>query len=183
MIDLEGQKVEYLLKYSPRAKKQRLTIFCDGRFEVTAPENSNLIEIENFIYEKSRWVLGKIKLFLKYKNSLRLPRSDRREYLKYKETARKFVRERLVHFNKIYNFSFSCIGIRNQKTRWGSCSKRGNLNFNYKIVFLPPELADYIIVHELCHLGEFNHSRHFWQLVEIAIPDYRKLRKQIKLAI
>ena len=66
------------------------------------------------------------------------------------------------------------------KTRWGSCSKKGTLNFNYKIALLSPELRDYIIVHELCHLGEFNHSSKFWLLVEKTVPNYKTLRKQIK---
>lgn len=105
---------------------------------------------------------------------------SRRDYQKYKEYARALVIERLAHFNISYNFTVGRISIRNQKTRWGSCSKKGNLNFNYKIALLPPELADYVIVHELCHLGEFNHSKNFWTLVERTIPDYRKRRALLK---
>ena len=102
------------------------------------------------------------------------------KYLKYKEFARRLVNERIEYFNSVYGFKVGRVAIRNQKTRWGSCSKRGNLNFNYKIVLLPSHLADYIIVHEICHLGEFNHSKRFWSLVAKTVPDYLKVRKELK---
>lgn len=105
---------------------------------------------------------------------------SRKDYLKHKESARALVAERILHFNKIYQHSYNKIAIRNQKTRWGSCSNKGNLNFNYKIFFLPPAVRDYVIVHELCHLKEFNHSRNFWDLVSIASPDYATCRIELK---
>lgn len=104
----------------------------------------------------------------------------RRNYLEYKESARELVLRRVEHFNNIYNFPYGRISIRNQRTRWGSCSKKGNLNFNYKIVLIPEKLADYIIVHELCHLKEFNHSQRFWDLVAKTFPDYRKIRQDLR---
>lgn len=100
--------------------------------------------------------------------------------LQYGETARVLVHERLKHFNQFYNFVYHDIRIKSHLTRWGSCSSKGNLNFNYRIALLPPELADYIIVHELCHLGEFNHSQQFWDLVAQQIPNYQELRQQLK---
>jgi predicted metal-dependent hydrolase len=99
---------------------------------------------------------------------------------KYKNQALSLVTERLNYFNQFYNFTYGTIRIRNQKTRWGSCSKRGNLSFNYKIALLSPELADYIIVHELCHIGQFNHSQNFWNLVGRVLPNYQALRHALK---
>lgn len=87
---------------------------------------------------------------------------------------------RLAHFNEAYGFALGRVAIKNHKSRWGSCSKKGNLNFNYKIALLPPELADYVIVHELCHLGEFNHSPRFWALVARTVPDHRALRARLR---
>src|SRR3989344_1749908 len=108
------------------------------------------------------------------------PRRSKREYAKYKEMARVFAKNKIAQYNKLYQFKVNRITIRNQKSRWGSCSKKGNLNFNYKIVLLPEALVDYVIVHELCHLGEFNHSKKFWKLVSLTIPDYKEVRKRFK---
>lgn len=101
-------------------------------------------------------------------------------YAKYKELALEIAHRKMEEFNKVYNFKYNRISIKNQKTRWGSCSKSGNINFNYKIALLSDRLTDYIIVHELCHLGEFNHSKNFWNLVEKTIPDYEQRREELK---
>lgn len=103
-----------------------------------------------------------------------------KHYLEHKETARAFVTERVMHWNSFYNFEINRIAIRNQKTCWGSCSEHKNLNFNYKLLFLPEHLADYIVVHELCHLAELNHSPRFWNLVAQTLPDYKVHRKELQ---
>ena len=105
---------------------------------------------------------------------------SRRNYKKYKEVARLLVLQRIARFNAFYQFNINRVSIKNTKSRWGSCSKKGNLNFNYKIALLPAELADYVIVHELCHLGEFNHSKKFWDLVAKTIPNYLQLKKRFQ---
>ena len=102
------------------------------------------------------------------------------DYKRYREAARALAHARVAHFNSFYGFRVGRISIRNVKTRWGSCSKRGNLNFNYKILFLPPHMADYIIVHELCHLKEFNHSQNFWDLVAKVVPEHKAIRAGLK---
>lgn len=109
-----------------------------------------------------------------------IPRRNRLAYVKHKERARALVHARLAHFNVHYGYTWGRIAIKNHKTRWGSCSKKGNLNFSYRIVLLPPALADYIIIHELCHLGEFNHSPAFWALVERACPEHKTLRRHLR---
>jgi predicted metal-dependent hydrolase len=103
-----------------------------------------------------------------------------KKYLEHKETARILVHERIEFYNLRYNFKVGKVSIRNQRSRWGSCSSKGNLNFNYKISLIPPHLADYIIVHELCHLGQLNHSSKFWDLVAQTIPDWQKVRMELK---
>ena len=90
------------------------------------------------------------------------------------------MQSRINYFNQFYGFKIKRIAIKNASTRWGSCSSLGNLNFNYKIMYLKPELADYLIVHELCHLGEFNHSKKFKELVSKTIPDYVRVNKELK---
>lgn len=103
----------------------------------------------------------------------------RREYVLYKEAARALVHEKLQFFNQHYKLVWGSVAVRNQKSRWGSCSKAGNLNFNYRIALLPPHLQDYIIVHELCHLKEFNHSNKFWQLVAETISTPHVCKKEL----
>lgn len=104
----------------------------------------------------------------------------RRITTKRREQARCLVESRIRYFNSFYNFKINRIAIKNTSTRWGSCSSKRNLNFNYKIIYLRPDLADYLIVHELCHLGELNHSKRFWALVCKTIPDYTKSNKELR---
>lgn len=94
--------------------------------------------------------------------------------------ARQLVESRLPELNKTYGFRYARVSIRSQRARWGSASSRGNLSFNYRIVYLPLELQDLIIAHELCHLREMNHSPAFWALVEKAVPDYKRLRRELR---
>jgi predicted metal-dependent hydrolase len=105
---------------------------------------------------------------------------DRKKYIEQKEQARLLVKNRLDFWNLHYKFKYGRVSIRNQRSRWGSCSSKGNLNFNFRIVTLPPHLVDYIIVHELCHRGEFNHSQKFWDLVSETQPDYEKLVMELR---
>ena len=93
------------------------------------------------------------------------------------------VQERLKHFNQFYNFSYKDVRVKKVSTRWGSCSRRGNLNFSHKLALLRPEEIDYVVVHELCHLAEFNHGPKFWKLVEQTIPNYMQIRKGMRFAI
>ena len=104
----------------------------------------------------------------------------REAYLLHKETARALAYARLAYFNQAYGFRVGAVRIKNQRRCWGSCSKAGNLNFNYKIALLPAHLADYIIIHELCHLGELNHSGAFWNLVARSVPDWHERRKELR---
>lgn len=127
--------------------------------------------------EHEQWI-EKQQMKLKRKKKIALPTGSD-DYREKKESARQLIMERLHHLNQHYHFHFGRISIRNSKTRWGSCSRLKNLNFNYKIIYLPSRLQDYIIVHELCHLKEMNHSRRFWQVVSEIMPDYKELRAQL----
>lgn len=104
-----------------------------------------------------------------------------KHYSDYKELARELVLARLAHFNQHYHFTWKRVAIRNQRRCWGSCSSLKNLNFNYKILFLPPHLQDYIIVHEMCHLIELNHKAGFWNLVSEMIPNHRRRMAELKV--
>ncbi len=173
----------YTTSKSVRAKWIRIEVNRNGEVRLIVPRNTPRQRAEDFLASKTAWVLKKLKFFKNYKGPYRKPgprlRRGRISYLKNKETARDLVLARLEHFNKFYSFKWGRVSIKNHKSRWGSCSKRGNLNFNYRIVLLPAELADYLIVHELCHLKELNHSRAFWALVGKTCPLYRHLRYRL----
>lgn len=96
-----------------------------------------------------------------------------KHYLAHKEVARNVLVERAEYWSAATGYRYNRISIRNQRWRWASCTDKGNLNFSYKLIFLPQALTDYIIVHELCHLKELNHGRRFWSLVGAVVPDYK----------
>ena len=96
------------------------------------------------------------------------------------EEARIVIPERVKYFAKIIGVTYGQITIRHQKTRWGSCSSSGNLNFNCMLMATSPELIDYVVVHELCHRKQMNHSPLFWKEVEEILPDYRNLRSRLR---
>lgn len=178
-IELRETKVSYVLRMSTRAKRMRLAVYSGGAFVVTAPRMMTESNIERFILQKAQWVIEKIEYFKKFSTVVRVRKSTRKDYVLYKETARTLANSRLQHFNMSYGFHYNRVSIKNQKTMWGSCSSNKNLNFNYKIALVPERLSDYIIVHELCHLVELNHSPRFWALVSRAIPNYRELRAEL----
>ena len=156
----------------------RLAVYCDGSVVITSPFGIEQSLIEKFFTDKKQWVLEKIRFF-KSVESKAIRTFSHRDYLENKDKALTLVHERVRYYNKIYGFSFNKVFIKNQKTRWGSCSRKQNLNVNYKIVFLPQKHQDYIVVHEMCHLKEFNHSKKFWALVEKALPNYLDLKKEL----
>jgi predicted metal-dependent hydrolase len=106
--------------------------------------------------------------------------STKNHFYHHKTASAKVIKERVEFFAGLYGVKIKRIAVRNQRTRWGSCSKLGNLNFNYKIIFLPQRHMDYVIVHEICHLIEFNHSNRFWLQVARVFPDFMSLRGQLR---
>ncbi len=99
----------------------------------------------------------------------------------YRQQTKKLLDEKVPFFGKKLSISYGKVRIRSQKLRWGSCSKEGNLNFNLLLCALPLNIIDYIIIHELFHLVEFNHSDIFWKLVEQAFPTYKDCRTWLRI--
>ena len=181
-ITLHNKTFDYGVRKSKRARRLRVAVYCDSSVMVTTPYDFGMSKIEHFLRLKGTWILDKITYFKNLSKTIKLP-TGKRAYNKYRVHALELVNKKVAELNKFYNFSFNNIIIKNHKTRWGSCSKKKNLNFNYRIVFLPEFLAEYIIVHELCHLGSFDHSRKFWTLVEKTVPDFRARNKQLKALV
>jgi len=178
-IVINGEKIEYTSRRYRKSKNLRLAIDSYGGLTASRPWYVGERTVANFILERAEWIMEKINQ-ARVNNSGKVFRDSKKEYSTYKEQARKIVLSRIAELNKNYQFEFSKIFVRNQKTRWGSCSSRGNLNFNYKIVFLSEKMVDYIIVHELCHLKEMNHSERFWRLVAQEVLDYKIIRKDLQ---
>ena len=178
-IKLQNQLVDYTLRVSPRARQLRLSVYPGGALVVTVPRFTLPGQAERFLQQKAHWILEKINYLKSYSPVPRVRRS-KTDYVKRKAQALKIANQKVIEWNHHYGFTYGRITIRNQRSRWGSCSKKGNLNFNYKIALLPESLTDYIIVHELCHLKEFNHSRAFWALVVETIPDYKVRRQELQ---
>lgn len=178
-IILAETTVEYSLRRSRRAKGISVAVYPGGEVAVTAPLWLAHEDIEKFFYSRSNSLLRVLFRERQRPRRIRLA-NGAGEFEKNKAFVTALVHERLNFWNKNYGYSIGKITVRNQKSRWGSCSKKGNLNFNWKIALLPGEMADYIIVHELCHIGEFSHSRKFWELVARTIPNYRALRQRLK---
>ena len=101
-------------------------------------------------------------------------------YTEHKEQARSLIHSRLEYWAPICGVNYKRVAIRNPRRNWGSCSSLGNLNFSYKLLFLPSCLRDYIIVHELCHLKELNHGPKFWAEVEAVMPEYKHFVRELR---
>jgi predicted metal-dependent hydrolase len=178
-IIIQGQEITYSLRSYKSSRHLRLAVHDNGTVAVTKQIFVTEKMVSDFLETKADWILQQLSKTSKNTNILS-PAQELINYKRYKVRAHNFVTDRLEYFNRFYSFEYGRVSVRRQKTRWGSCSRTGNLNFNYRLIFLEPAEADYIIVHELCHLGEFNHSPNFWALVARQIPDYRNLRKKLK---
>ncbi len=100
--------------------------------------------------------------------------------IRYREEARRKIEERVAFYHPLTGGRYTSVTIRDQKSRWGSCSSRGTLSFNYRLIFAPLPVLDYVVVHELCHLTHMNHSREFWDKVASVMPEYKVHRQWLK---
>jgi predicted metal-dependent hydrolase len=119
------------------------------------PVNYNAEELESFVASKRNWILKTSQYYSKLKERCGV----------------------LEPHTTYFDVEYNKVSIKSQKSRWASCSKKGNLHFNLLLAAAPPDVIDYVIIHELVHLIEFDHSRQFWQLVKEADPDYKKHRE------
>lgn len=174
-------ELAYKIRRHPRAKYVRITIKPDATVVVSAPKRVSKKFIAEFVSDKESWIQSELKkLHLRAKQWEQPSGITQDSYQASKHRALKFVRERLRHYNDHYQFSYNKVSVKQMSSRWGSCSSEGNMSFHYRLLFLPLELADYVIVHELCHLTEMNHSHRFWNLVRQTVPNYRKYKKALE---
>jgi len=159
------------------SRSLRITVHQDGTVVVTAPYYETYRAMERFVRNHLNWLSARLAQTQPKRDS---DPGSSVHYRAHRTLAKKQIIERVQFWNERCGFSFKTITVRNQKTCWGSCSSKGTLSFNYQIAFLPSDLMDYVIVHELCHLKELNHSPHFWHLVMAQISDCRERRTRLK---
>lgn len=170
---------QFVIRRNRLSKSVRILVKDDGKVIVTAPRWVTKKIIDRFVNSKDEWIKNSLRKIKDEKNTTK-PGGSRLEFAKYQKRAKQLAVRKVREINHFYNFAYNRITIRFVSTRWGSCSSKKNLNFNYRLIFLPENLVDYLVAHELCHLQEMNHSAKFWKLVEKSIPDYKERRRQLK---
>lgn len=166
------EKINYRLVRSSR-KTIAIQIRPDGEVIVRAPKGMRGAEIERFVAGKRDWIE-------KHLPQQTLPKFTEEELLALAGQAKAVIPERAAHFAPLVGVTYGNITIRSQRTRWGSCSGKGNLNFNCLLMLTPNDVIDYVVVHELCHRKEMNHSLRFWAQVEQVLPNYKESRRWLK---
>ena len=157
-----------------------LQIKPDGSLLVRAPLRLPKKEIDRVLQEKSAWIekhLAQVENANRAAEEEPLSMEDIRALA---DKALQVIPPRVGEFARRMGVTYGRITIRNQRGRWGSCSGEGNLNFNCLLMLAPPEVVDYVIVHELAHRKQMNHSAAFWEEVEAVLPDYREQKKWLK---
>lgn len=174
-LQLGDQLITYYIVRKRALRTLRVQIDDLGQCKVLCNFSVSPERIIEILIENGRSILNSLQKF-ETKKKIILPA----QFVVLKPQAQIKIRERVEHFNLFYQQKFSGIVIRRAKSRWGSCSKTSLLTFNYSLVALPDELLDYVVVHELCHLIEFNHSPKFWEQVSRQIPDWKERRRALR---
>lgn len=162
-------------------KTLQVEIRPDGEVLVRAPQHLSDEEIRRFVKAKAGWIsehLAKVKM--RAQQAADVERLSMEDIRRFADEAAFDIPERVRRYAPIVGVKYGRMTIRNQKSKWGSCSSRGNLNFNCLLMLAPPSVRDYVVVHELCHLVELNHSKRFWSLVAGVLPEYRKEEQWLK---
>ena len=166
-----------------RSQRKTLSIQIDnsGQVIARAPIYMPQADIERFIQEKSTWIEKHLQKRAVEQAALQEEgKFTKEEIEKLANLAMSVIPQKVAYYARLMNVTYGRITIRNQKTKWGSCTREGNLNFNCLLMMAPPEVLDYVVVHELCHRLEMNHSARFWGQVQKVMPDYKKHRKWLK---
>jgi predicted metal-dependent hydrolase len=171
--------IEYQLIRSIR-KTVSISISKEGSVVVRAPQTTSKAFIDKFVLSKKEWInqtIDRIRSRNEQKQRLELTSEEIKQC---KTLAKKYLTERMDHFSKIMNVTYKDIKINSAHTRWGSCNAKGSISFTYRLILVPLPLIDYVVVHELAHLKEMNHSKKFWKTVDDILPDYKASKRKLQ---
>ncbi len=180
--------IHYTLARSSR-RSYSIEISAEGVITMRVPNRTSEKAINDILMERASWILihekkQKDKAKKRQEEKPKLSEEERERTRKLAaERIKPILQERIAYYEPMLpktHRPLRTVTIRAQKTRWGSCSAKGGLNFNVKLYFAPPEALDYVVVHELCHLCEMNHGPRFWALVAQIMPDYQVWRKWLR---
>lgn len=165
-----------------RRRTLSLTIEHDGTVTIRAPRGISQTHIDNFLKEKKNWIIKNVTKAKKRQLKSRdfSQKITPEQIPQLKRRARQMLTERADYFSERYDLSYKSIRLSSARTRWGSCGHENNLNFNWVIMFAPPEVIDYLVAHELAHTKYKNHQKSFWELVARMHPEYRQSRKWLR---
>lgn len=170
--------------YKSQRRTWELSLLPDLTLTLRMPYTFSLSKARQLLAAKESWILKKYHALESARSaqpSSELTTAQQRALqLRYKNAAKQYFPLRTAYYAGLLGVTYGTITIRDQKTRWGSCSAKGNLNFNWRLMLAPPRVLDYVVVHELCHRIEMNHSKAFWNTVETILPDYKELRKWLR---
>ena len=173
---VEKSNIPYRVIRSSR-RTISVQIVPGGEVVVRCPRRMSNGDIRRFVESKSGWIEKHLE---KRAAAAQLPAFTAEQLQALARQARQTIPERVAHFALLVGVTYGRITIRSQHTLWGSCSSKGNLNFNCLLMLTPPEVLDYVVIHELCHRKEMNHSARFWAEVGRVLPDYQTQRKWLR---
>lgn len=181
-ISLDKEEIEVEIIRSKR-RSMAIQIRTDGSVVVRVPMHASDRAIKRFVSAHARWIAdNRGQMFERRKkladNPYDIPAWESLSAAD-KKIAKQKIMEHVDYYARRMEIDYGSISMRNQKSRWGSCSSKGNLNFNYRLAYLPEELLDYVVVHELAHRRHMDHSAAFWEEVETYYPSYKKCRQML----
>ena len=165
-----------------KSDRKRISLeINENGLTIRAPKRASDREIKRFILNNEQWILKNLEKYKRLNEEYsKIEKLTNEELKELAIKAADYIPKRVEYYASIIGVTYGRITIRNQKTRWGSCSSKGNLNFNCLLMLTPPEVIDSIVVHELCHRIEMNHSERFYSEVLKAYPEYYKWNKWLK---
>ena len=164
-----------------RRKTLSLEVRADGRILMRAPLRCSEREMRRFAEEKRDWIEQKLREAQQRREEHPpLPKLTAEELSALRKRGKRVFAERVACYAPQVGVEYGRISVRSQRSKWGSCSSKGNLNFNCLLLLAPAEVLDYVVVHELCHRLEMNHSPRFWAHVENVFPAYESARRYLK---